>query len=189
MPNQEETKESKNEQSKDSSDQAKSDKARPAVSPSQSQDSAQDNQSDTSSAQADRSKSNQSKPVPSGKFKDIIKQIEELKVADLVQLVKELEDRFGVSPVAPAVGAAPSAGGASAEGEEKTSYRLVLVKTGAQKIAVIKTIREIKPELGLKEAKDLTDAAPQELLQGVKKEQAQEAKAKLEAVGALVELK
>lgn len=125
----------------------------------------------------------------SGKFKDLIKQIEELSVLELSELVKELEDRFGVSAAAPvAVAGAPASGEAEAV-EEKTEFDIILAATGDKKIQVIKAVREVKPELGLKEAKDLVDSAPKEVLKGVKKEDAEEAKAKLEAAGATVEMK
>lgn len=125
-----------------------------------------------------------------GKFADLIKQIEGLSVLELSELVKELEDRFGVSAAAPvAMVGAPAAGGAAELVEEKTIFDVVLANAGAQKIGVIKAVREIKPELGLKEAKDLVEAAPKDLLKGVKKEEAEAAKAKLEAAGATVELK
>lgn len=130
------------------------------------------------------------KAAPSGKFADLIKQIENLSVLELSELVKELEDRFGVSAAAPvAMVGAPVAGGAAEPVEEKTMFDVVLANAGAQKIQVIKAVREIKPDLGLKEAKDLVDAAPKDLLKGVKKEEAEAAKAKLEAAGATVELK
>lgn len=132
------------------------------------------------------------KKEPSGKFKELISQIENLSVLELSELVKELEDRFGVSaaaPVAMVAGAAPAAGGEAEAAEEKTSFDVILANAGAQKIAVIKAVREIKPELGLKEAKDLVDGAPKELLKGAKKEDAEAAKAKLEAAGATVEMK
>lgn len=126
------------------------------------------------------------------KFKDLVESIEKLTVLELAELVKVLEDKFGVSAAAPMmVGAMPAAGGAAAgePAEEKTSFDVVIASAGAQKIAVIKAVREIKPDLGLKEAKDLVDAAPKDLLKGVKKEEAEAAKAKLEAAGATVELK
>lgn len=130
------------------------------------------------------------KTEPSGKFKDLIKQIEELSVLELSELVKELEDRFGVSAAAPvAVAAAGVAAGGEAAAEEKTEFDLVLASGGDKKIQVIKVVREIKPELGLKEAKDLVDGAPKELAKGMKKEDAEEAKKKLEEAGASVELK
>ena len=130
------------------------------------------------------------KEVPA-KFKDLTDQIDKMSVLDLSEFVKVLEDHYGVSAAAPAVmmagGAAP-AGEAEAV-EEKTSFDVVLAAAGAQKIQVIKAVREIKPDLGLKEAKDLVDGAPKELLKGAKKEDADAAKAKLEAAGATVELK
>lgn len=132
------------------------------------------------------------KPAPSGKFKEVIEMIEGLSVLELAELVKELEERFGVSASAPMM-AMPVAGGAVAAGapaeEEKSSYDLILASGGDKKIQVIKAVREIKPELGLKEAKDLVDGAPKELVKGLKKEEAEEAKKKLEAAGATVELK
>ena len=129
------------------------------------------------------------KDVPA-KFKDLVAEIDKMSVLDLSEFVKVLEDHYGVTAAAPmamAMGAAP-AGEAEAV-EEKTAFDVVLANAGAQKIAVIKAVREIKPELGLKEAKDLVDAAPKELLKGAKKEDAESAKAKLEAAGATVEMK
>jgi large subunit ribosomal protein L7/L12 len=120
----------------------------------------------------------------------IIEQVGELSVMELSELVKGLEEKFGVSamPVM-AAGAAPAAGGGAAEAaEEKSEYNVVLAASGDQKIAVIKAVREIKQELGLKEAKDLVDAAPKEL-GTMKKEDAEAAKKKLEEAGATVELK
>lgn len=129
------------------------------------------------------------KPEPSGKFKDLIKTIEGLTALELAELVKELEDRFGVSAAAPvaAVGAAPAAGG-DAGAEEKSSYDVILAEAGGNKIAAIKAVREIT-QLGLKEAKDLVEGAPKELKKDVKKEEAEEMKKKLEEAGAKAELK
>lgn len=130
------------------------------------------------------------KAAPSGKFADLIKQIEELSVMELAELVKELEDRFGVSAAAPmAVAAMPGAGADAGAAAEKSSYTLHLADAGAQKIAVIKVIREIRPELGLKEAKDLVDGAPKEVKKDMPKDDAEAAKKKLEEAGATVELK
>lgn len=123
------------------------------------------------------------------KLEKIIKDIEELKVAELAELVKALEEKFGVSGMAMA---APVAGGATpvAEAaEEKSAYTVHLVASGDQKIAVIKAVREIRPDLGLKEAKDLVDAAPKTVKENAPKEEAETAKKKLEAAGATVELK
>jgi large subunit ribosomal protein L7/L12 len=130
------------------------------------------------------------KEVPA-KFKDLTDQIDKMSVLDLSEFVKVLEDHYGVSAAAPVamVGAAAPVAGEAEAAEEKTSFDVVLSNAGAQKIAVIKAVREIKPELGLKEAKDLVDGAPKELLKGAKKEDAESAKAKLEAAGATVEMK
>ena len=133
------------------------------------------------------------KPAPTGKFKDLIKEIEGLSVADLAELVKVLEERFGVSAAAPVAASAASANGTPAGGaapaEEKANYTVVLAASGEQKINVIKAIREINQNLGLKEAKDLADNPPKEIKKDVPKAEAEEAKKKLEAVGAKVELK
>ncbi len=130
------------------------------------------------------------KSEPTGKFKDLIKQIEDLSVADLADLVKELEGRFGVSaaaPVAVTAAGAPAAGGEAED--EKSTYTVMLTGSGDQKIAVIKALREINQNLGLKEAKDVADTPPKEILKDVAKADAEEAKKKLEAAGATVELK
>ncbi len=123
------------------------------------------------------------------KLTKILDQIAELSVMDLSELVKALEEKFDVKAVAMA--AAPAAGGASAAApaaEEKTEFDVVITNAGTNKIAVIKVVREFKPELGLKEAKDMVDAAPAQL-GTMKKDAAADAKAKLEAAGATVELK
>lgn len=125
------------------------------------------------------------------KLEKILNDIAELSVMELSDLVKALEEKFDVKAVAmaaPAAGAAaPAAGGAPAA-EEKTEFDVVITNAGTNKIAVIKVVREFKPELGLKEAKDMVDAAPADL-GTMKKEAAADAKAKLEAAGATVELK
>ena len=120
------------------------------------------------------------------KFKSIIEGIETMSVLDLNELVKLLEKKFGVSAAAVAV-AAP-AGGAGAVAEEKTSFNVELKEAGAQKIAVIKVIKEVLG-LGLKEAKDLVDAAPSKLKDGMKKEEDEALKKKIEEAGGKVELK
>lgn len=128
----------------------------------------------------------------SGKLADIIKEIEGLSVLELADLVKALEQKFGVSAAAP-VAAAP-AGRQDAGGEEEapdevqTTFNVVLAEAGANKISVIKAVRELVPTLGLKEAKDLVDSAPKPVLEGAGKDAAGEAKQKLEAAGAKVEL-
>ncbi len=117
------------------------------------------------------------------KFKDIVESIEKMSVLDLNELVKLFEKKFGVSAAAVAV-AAPAAAAA----EEKDSFTVNLVDGGAQKIAVIKVVKEVLG-LGLKEAKDLVDAAPAKLKEGVKKEEAEKLKKDIEAAGGKVELK
>jgi len=125
------------------------------------------------------------------KNEDIMKAVEEMSVLELSELVKALEEKFGVS--AQAVAAAPAAaGGASDGGEEaseQTVFNVVIASAGAQKIAVIKAVRELVPTLGLAEAKGLVDSAPKEVLTAVNKKTADEAKEKLTAAGATVELK
>jgi large subunit ribosomal protein L7/L12 len=118
-------------------------------------------------------------------FKKLIEEIEKMTVLELHTLVKTLEKKFGVSAAAVAV-AGPAAGGAAAE--EKNEFTIVLASAGESKIAVIKVVKELLG-LGLKEAKDLVDAAPSELKTGVKKEDAAEWKKKIEEAGAKVELK
>ena len=120
----------------------------------------------------------------------IMEAIKGMTVLELAELVKELEEEFGVSAAAPmAVAAAPVAGGpAAAEEEEKTEFDVVLADVGDQKIKVIKVVREIT-SLGLKDAKDLVDNAPKPVKEGVSKAEAEEIKTKLEEVGAKVEVK
>ena len=119
------------------------------------------------------------------KFKDIVTAIENMSVLDLNELVKFFEAKFGVSAAATAV-AAPAAAGAAAE--EKSSFNVNLADAGAQKIAVIKVVKEALG-LGLKEAKDLVDAAPKMIKEGMKKEDAEALKKAIEDAGAKVELK
>jgi large subunit ribosomal protein L7/L12 len=122
------------------------------------------------------------------KFKTIIEAIEKMSVLDLHELVKHLEEKFGVSAQAVAV-AAPVAGGAAAgAGDEKVLFNVELTDGGATKIAVIKIVKEVMG-LGLKEAKDLVDAAPSMLKEGMKKEDAENVKKQIEAVGGKVTLK
>ena len=120
------------------------------------------------------------------KFKDIVKTIESLSVLELHELVKVFEEKFGVS--AAAVAAAPAVGAAVAGGEEKTSFNVHLTDAGATKVQVIKAVKDALG-LGLKEAKDLVDAAPTVLKEGMKKEEADKFKAAIEAAGGKVELK
>lgn len=124
------------------------------------------------------------------KFDKIIEEIEKLTTLELSELVKALEEKFGVSASAPMM-AAPTASAsaeASADKEEKTAFDVVLAKAGEQKIAVIKVVREVTNK-GLQEAKQLVDSAPQIVKSGVPKAEADELKAKLEAAGAAVEIK
>lgn len=119
----------------------------------------------------------------------IMEAIKEMTVLELAELVKDLEEEFGVSAAAPvAMAAGPAAGPAAEEEEEKTEFDVVLTEVGGQKIQVIKAVRELT-SLGLKDAKDLVDGAPGNVKEGVSKEDAEAAKAKLEEVGATVELK
>lgn len=127
---------------------------------------------------------------------DIVAAIEQMSVLDLADLVKALEERLGVTAAAPvAVAAAPGVGaaaggdGAAAGGdEEQSEFTVVLKEIGPNKINVIKAVREIVPGLGLKEAKDLVEAAPKEIKESIAKEESDEIKTKLEAVGATVEI-
>ncbi len=121
---------------------------------------------------------------------DIIEAIKEMPALQLSELVKELEEIFGVSaaaPVAVAAAGVPGGGAAEAVAEEKSSFDVVIASAGDKKIQVIKVVRELT-SLGLKEAKDVVDNAPKPVLEGVDKEKAEEAKAKLEEAGATVEL-
>lgn len=148
-------------------------------------DQATEEKKDTPKAEAKKT----AKVSPS--LEKIIDQIEKLSVLELAELVKALEDKFGVS-AAPVAVAAPAAGAgtnAAPAAEEKTSFDVVLTAAGANKIGVIKAVREINQTLGLKEAKDLVEAAPKTVAENIKKEDAEAAKKKLEDAGAQVELK
>lgn len=126
------------------------------------------------------------------KVEKIAKEVEALTALELSELAGHLEDVFGVTAMpAMAMGAAPVAGGAVAgeEVEEKTSFTVMLADAGANKLAVIKAVREIKPELGLMDAKKLVETTPAEILKDAKKEDAEAAKAKIEEAGAKAELK
>jgi large subunit ribosomal protein L7/L12 len=118
----------------------------------------------------------------------LITEIESMTVLDLANLVKALEERFGVSAAAMAV-SAPAGGGAAAAAEEQTEFNVELTDGGANKLNVIKAIREVISGLGLKEAKDLVDGAPKMVKEGVSKEEAGKIKEKLEAAGAKVTVK
>ena len=127
----------------------------------------------------------------SDKVTKLIEEVEKLTVLELAELVKALEEKFGVSaqPVATvAAPASPTDIGGEAK-EEQTTFNVVLANAGANKIGAIKAVREVVPTLGLAEAKTLVESAPKEVLTGVNKATAEEAKKKLEAAGATVELK
>ena len=119
------------------------------------------------------------------KKEDVIKYIEQMSVIDLSDLVKELEDKFGVTAAAPVAVAA--AGAPAAAAEEKTEFNVILKDIGSEKIKVIKEVRAVTG-LGLKEAKDLVESAPKAIKEGVSKEEAEEIKKKVEASGAKVEV-
>lgn len=149
---------------------------------------------------AEKTKKNSEKPKKkksvklTPKLNKIIAEIEKLSVIELADLVKALEEKFGVTaapvaaPAAPT--AAPAPGEAPAEARPtQTTFNVVLSSAGANKISVIKAVREVNQNLGLKEAKDLVESVPKEVLTGVNNETAEEAKKKLEAAGASVELK
>ncbi len=121
----------------------------------------------------------------------VLEAIEQMTVLELSELVKEMEEKFGISasaPVVQAVAGAPVAGEAAAAEEEKTEFDVILSSAGEKKIQVIKVVRELT-SLGLKEAKNLVDGAPNPVKEGVTKEEAEAVKGKLEEAGAVVELK
>ncbi len=119
---------------------------------------------------------------------EILEAVASMTVLELSELIKEMEEKFGVSAAAAAVAAAPAAAGAAAVAEEQTEFTVVLAEVGANKVSVIKAVREITG-LGLKEAKDLVDAAPKPVKEAIAKADAEAAKKKLEEAGAKVELK
>ena len=127
----------------------------------------------------------ETKVVVPAKFKDLVSKIEEMSVIELHELVKVLEEKFGVSAAAVAV-AGPAASGE--EAEVKSTFNVELTSAGEQKIAVMKVVKEVLA-LGLKEAKDLVDGAPQILKEGLKKEEAEDLKKKIEEAGGKVTLK
>ena len=127
----------------------------------------------------------------SEKVEQLIEQVKELTVLELSEVVKALEEEFGVSAAAPAaVAAAPAAGGAApaAAAEEKTDFDVILAEAGQEKVKVIKVVKDITG-LGLKDAKALVDGTPKAVKEGASKEEADDIKAKLEEVGATVEVK
>jgi large subunit ribosomal protein L7/L12 len=120
--------------------------------------------------------------------KKVLEIVEKMTVLELADLVKVMEEKFGVSAAAPVAAVAATPAEAAPAEEEKTIFNVVLKDAGANKINVIKAVREINPDLGLKEAKDVVESAPQTLKEEVKKEDAEEMKKKLEEAGAKVEL-
>ncbi|MBI5449060.1 50S ribosomal protein L7/L12 [Candidatus Gottesmanbacteria bacterium] len=123
---------------------------------------------------------------------ELLKAVEEMTVLELADFVKALEEKFGVSAAPVAVAAQPTAAGDASSGEakeEQTVFNVMLTDAGANKIGAIKAVRELVPTLGLQEAKTLVESAPKEVLTGVNKATAEEAKKKLEAAGAKIELK
>ena len=126
---------------------------------------------------------------------DLIKAIGEMSVLELSEVTKALEEKFGVTAAmvaqagASQAPSAPLSGASEGQAEEQTVFNVVIANSGANKIAVIKALRELIPTLGLKEAKDLVDAAPKEVVTQVNKKTAEEAKTKLTTAGATVELK
>ena len=121
-------------------------------------------------------------------FEQIIEAIEGMTILQLADLVKAMEEKFGVSAAAPVAVAGAAAAPAEAA-EEKTEFDVVLKDGGAQKIKVIKVVREVIPGLGLKEAKELVEGAPKTLKEGISKEAAEEMKKKFEELGAVIEIK
>lgn len=126
--------------------------------------------------------------MASEKIANLMEEVKNLTVLELSELVKALEEEFGVSAAAPAAAAAAAPAAATAAAEEKSDFDVILAGAGAQKIKVIKVVREITG-LGLKEAKELVDNAPKPIKEGASKEEADEIKTKLEEVGAEVEVK
>ena len=123
------------------------------------------------------------------KREDVLKYLEEANMIEISELVKDIEDKFGVTAAVPvAAAAAGGAADAAAAGEEKSSFDVVLAAAGQSKISVIKVVRELSG-LGLKEAKELVDSAPKAVKEGVAKDEAETIKSQLEEAGATVELK
>ena len=120
---------------------------------------------------------------------EILSAIESMTVLELAELVKELEAKFGVSAAAPVAAAAPVSAAAAAVVEEKTEFDVVLVDAGAEKIKVIKVVREVVSGLGLKEAKDFVESAPKTIKEALPKAEAEKIKKQFEDVGAKVEIK
>jgi len=123
------------------------------------------------------------------KREEILSAIESMTVLELAELVKELEEKFGVSAAAPVAAAAPAAAAAAAPVEEKTEFDVVLTNAGAEKIKVIKVVREVVSGLGLKEAKEFVESTPKTIKEGLPKAEAEKIKKQFEEVGAKVQIK
>lgn len=145
---------------------------------------------ETAAPVEEQKEAKQEVPALEGKMAEFVTWLEGITVLELSQLVKILEDRFGVSASAPAMAmaAAPAGGAGEAAAEEQTEFDVILTAAGSQKIAVIKEVRAITG-LGLKDSKDLVEGAPKPVKEGVSKEEAEELKGKLEGAGATVEIK
>ena len=141
-------------------------------------------------AEEKESKQEESKKL-SKKVQKIVDSVKDLSLMEVSELVEALEDEFGVSAAAPAMMAAPAAGGAEggADAEEQTEFDVVLKEAGSNKIQAIKAVRQLKRDLGLSDAKKFVESAPAAVLEGVEKEAAEEAKKTLEDAGCTVELK
>lgn len=125
----------------------------------------------------------------SDKVQKLVDAVKELSLMEVSELVKALEEEFGVSAAAPMMMAGPAAGAAAAPAEEQTEFDVILKDAGANKIGAIKAVRTLKPELGLSEAKTFVESAPKPVVTGVDKKVAEEAKKALEAAGCVVEMK
>ena len=144
---------------------------------------------ETAEGPAVEEKAKEKKAAPSKNIQKILESIEKMTVLEMAELVKALEDKFGVTAAAPmAMMAAPAAGAAAGADEEKTEWDIVLSETGEKKFQVVKVIRQVT-DLGLKEAKELVDNPGQAIKKGVSKDEAEEIKKKLEEAGAKAELK
>ena len=144
---------------------------------------------ETTEEPAVEAKVEEKKAAPSKNIEKILESIEKMTVLEMAELVKALEDKFGVSAAAPmAMMAAPAAGAGAGADEEKTEWDVVLVETGEKKFQVVKVIRQVT-DLGLKEAKDIVDNPGQVVKKEVSKDEAEEVKKKLEEAGAKAELK
>lgn len=125
----------------------------------------------------------------SEKVQKIVDAVKELSLMEVSDLVSALEDTFGVTAAAPVMGAMPAGAAAAAPAEEKDEFDVILKEAGSNKIAAIKAVRTLKPELGLGEAKTFVESAPKPVLEGAKKEDAEAAKKALEEAGCVIELK